>query len=969
MRKNCILLVFLILAFTAKAQRPFFKELRLDVQNDKVKANTLFQSADGLIYVGTDQGLYIYDGFDFDLFDLPEAISSQNVSVMAQVGKEDVYVCMSSGEMVSIRNNKAVTVKSPVKSPVKSMFQTVDGTLWMATYGEGIFYRKGSDWHRLSGIPDPFVYHLEPHPSGLILAGTDGGLLLINPLSNPISYHIYDSKKGLPDNIVKSIGVHPDGSVLLGLQEEGLCTFDLKSKKFTKVERNSGWHYGPVNCMMRLQNEFWVGTDGYGIVDYEFGGDRRLRHFGHENGFAYNKVNAILRDSEGNLWVAADNKLIFSPGEKVEFVDGYENYRFDSLQAITTSQDGYVWFSNPKGLFRFDYLANDNNRVRQYKIDRTLEQLHIVSLFEDKFGYLWVGTFDNGLYRLEPETGKVRRYSAKDGLKNANVISINGRDSVLWLATLGGVVRCTLKDSQIPGKEPLYLFDDFSGQEGSYDGFVYCVFIDSKGRAWFGTDGKGLVMYSEGKFSFFPELNGGKVVYSITEDARHNIWFSTQHNGLYRFDGLHFRNFNLSHGLSELDISGISTDNNGNIIVVNTNSLDVINPLSFMVETIGEESGIGKIDADLNTVTRDRKGGIWIGARKGLFRYFNYDKGISNRPRLILRGVYTFMKQSVDPKDSVFDYNQNNISIEYTGLWFTHPDLVSYRYRLKGYSNTWIPTSDRIVTFPNLPPGRYTFEVISGLGGQFRSDSLLSYSFRIRKPLWKENWFLSLCIGLFGLALIFYIRDRDLRLRRMENLKKEKVEYQFATLKSQVNPHFLFNSFNTLIAIIEDDKEKAISYVEKLSDYFRNMVQHRDKDIISLGEELEMVETYYFLQQKRFGEYLQLNVEVPEQWKRSFGLPPLALQLLIENAVKHNAVSHETPLFIRVATKGENTLVISNNLNPKRQPEPSTGIGLENIISRFQIISGHEVLVQKSQDNHFIVEVPLIKLKHENSDR
>jgi len=164
-----------------------------------------------------------------------------------------------------------------------------------------------------------------------------------------------------------------------------------------------------------------------------------------------------------------------------------------------------------------------------------------------------------------------------------------------------------------------------------------------------------------------------------------------------------------------------------------------------------------------------------------------------------------------------------------------------------------------------------------------------------------------------------------------------------------------------LIAIIEVDRNKAISYVEKLADYFRNMVQHRDKDLISLEEELEMVETYYFLQQKRFGDFLILKINIPEDWKFRFALPPLSLQLLIENAVKHNAVSFETPLTITVTATDHESLIIANNLNPKLKADPSTGIGLDNIINRFHIVSGQKVIISSVSDK-FIIEIPLIKL-------
>ncbi|MBK7964597.1 MAG: histidine kinase [Bacteroidetes bacterium] len=910
--------------------------------------------------MGTDIGLYKFDGFNFMKMEVPPNVISNHVKFITNVNNE-LWSCMDNGVIVAYTKEKKRIVNSPIKSPITSVIQFNKETLWISTYGEGIFYKSGRDWHRLSGIPDPYIYQIVQHPSGFILAGTDGGLIVINPFSNPISYRVYNSNNGLPDNIVKAIGIQPDGKVLLGLQEQGLFHFDLEDKSFRNVEVNEPWKYGALTSIVTLQNEFWLGTDGFGIVDYEFSGDRRLRNFNLSKGFSYKKVTSLMRDREGNVWIIGDSKLIYSPGEKVEIVSGVGEFTMDSIQAVIASKDGYIWFARPSGLYRFDYLANDKNRIKKYVLDGSKKKLHIVSLYEDEFSNIWIGTFDDALYRLSPITEKVKRITTKDGLLNANVISIAGRNNTFWLATLEGVVKCNISDSILPQTESNYSFSNKQDFNLPSNGFVYKIYVDSKGRVWFGTDGKGILMYDGIQFTKYPNVINGKVIYSITEDLYGNIWFSTQHQGLIRYDGKSFRYLNLSNGLSALDITAIETDNIGNVVVIHSKGLDIINPQTFAIEKIGAESGINSIDADLNAVTRDYKGGVWIGSRNKFIRFYNYNKERSNQPHLILNAVYTFMKQSVNFKDTIFEYNQNNISFDYIGLWYTNPDLVSYRYRLVGYSNSWIPTRDRIVTFPNLPPGKYTFELIAGISGQFKYQNKMKYNFNIMKPLWKENWF------VFGgffilLAIVFFIiRDREIRLKKMEHLKKEKMEYQFSTLKSQVNPHFLFNSFNTLIAIIENDKNTAINYVEKLSDYFRNLLQHRDKDLVSLEEELEMVTTYYFLQQKRFGEDLQLIIDVPNEWKKKYGLPPLSLQLLIENAVKHNSVSFESPLTIYVNAMEGGSLIVRNTLNPKSHPEPSTGIGLQNIISRFQIVSGKKVNVSFIHDE-FVVQIPLIEI-------
>lgn len=961
---RCLLRLLLMLLWSTSsyAQRPFFRELVIDRQDDDLKTNTVFQAANGLVYLGTNKGLFRFDGFDFRNISVSNNLIDHQITAIADSDHDGFYTGSEMGELMLWKADKPERIPAPFHSPVRSLFFDEDNVLWVATYGEGLFYRTGSIWHRLAGLPDPFIYTLQQHPSGLLLAGTDGGLVVINKKLNPIRFFVYTSRHGLPDNIVRSIGVLPDNHVLLGLQEKGICRFDLKSRSFIPISPGTDWKFGPVSVMVRLQNEFWMGTDGNGLVDYEFSGDRRTRHFAPGTDLPCSRINALMRDTEGNIWIAGDNKLILSPGEKVEFVSSIAGTAVDSVQAITTSPDGYIWYSTPEGLFRFDYMSNDEQRLKKFVVDPKLLQLHIVSLFEDDEEYLWIGTFDNGLYCLDPHTGIVHRFAEKDGLPNSNVISIHGRGNSVWLATLGGVVELRRKNPVKPHNDFSYAV--FARENGPvYNGFVYSIYVDKKNQVWMGTDGKGLLMYDGSTLKDFPELKQKdvKVVYSIVEDLTGTIWFSTLHHGIYLYDRREFRAFNLSNGLSELEIFGLGLDNNGNILAINRKGIDIIQPNKFHIRHIGEESGLKLLDADLNSIARDRKGGVWIGTRSGIVRFFNYSKDVATQPRLEIHRVLTFMKQDVGLKDTVFDYNQNNISIEYTGLWFSQPEKVTYRYRMKGYSNDWIPTRDRIVTFPNLPPGKYTFEVMAGLDGQFRDATVASYSFYIRKAVWKETWFVMIIISLLAGVIVLYIRDRDIRFRRMESLKKEKVEYQYETLKSQVNPHFLFNSFNTLMAIIESEPVKATDYVEKLSDYFRNMVQHRDKDVVSLEEELEMVETYYFLQQKRFGEHLSLGIDIPKEWKRLYGVPPLSLQLLIENAVKHNSVSFETPLKITVTATDRQTLLIRNNLNLKLKPDVSTGIGLENIVNRFSIIAGKEVKVT-SQNDEFVVEIPLITL-------
>jgi LytS/YehU family sensor histidine kinase len=207
----------------------------------------------------------------------------------------------------------------------------------------------------------------------------------------------------------------------------------------------------------------------------------------------------------------------------------------------------------------------------------------------------------------------------------------------------------------------------------------------------------------------------------------------------------------------------------------------------------------------------------------------------------------------------------------------------------------------------------------------------------------------------------WYVKAREKNVKKVERLQQEKIKFQFETLRNQVNPHFLFNSFNTLISIIEDDPKMAVEYVEQLSDFFRNIVNYRDKDVIALQEEIQLLKTYFFIQQKRFGKNLILKINLTDQEKNQIFIPPLTLQLLAENAIKHNAVSKETPLAIELLLE-EERLIIQNNINVKFSKAAGAGMGLQNIINRYTLLSKHEVII-KNTGSYFIVSLPALKQK------
>ncbi len=210
-------------------------------------------------------------------------------------------------------------------------------------------------------------------------------------------------------------------------------------------------------------------------------------------------------------------------------------------------------------------------------------------------------------------------------------------------------------------------------------------------------------------------------------------------------------------------------------------------------------------------------------------------------------------------------------------------------------------------------------------------------------------------ISLFMHGREFYLNWKQ-TLLKAEQLQKENIQAQYNNLKSQVNPHFLFNSLNALTNLVYEDQDKAAKFIKQLSEVYRYVLDTRDKEIVPLEEELKFLNAYLFLQHIRFENNLITRIELNGL---STHVAPLSIQMLFENAIKHNVISKEMPLEIKLYAD-DKYLVVENTLQQKDVSlEDSNGMGLENIISRYSFLSTDKVVVEKTE-KFFIVKLPLI---------
>ncbi len=240
-------------------------------------------------------------------------------------------------------------------------------------------------------------------------------------------------------------------------------------------------------------------------------------------------------------------------------------------------------------------------------------------------------------------------------------------------------------------------------------------------------------------------------------------------------------------------------------------------------------------------------------------------------------------------------------------------------------------------------------------------DIKLFWGYRYSTNDYLYNGFVVLIFVYIALAiyeLTYYFSEWKKSIKETEKLKKAQLQSQYDTLKSQISPHFLFNSLNTLSSLIEEDPKKGVEFVDQLSKVYRYLLQSNEKSLTTLKEELEFLNAYFFLLKKRFDEGIALRIDIDDHHQNLL-IPPLTLQILVENAVKHNIVSIHKPLLISLEINDQNMISVENNFQKKTTNVTSIGMGLANISAKYRLINNQKIEVQ-SNDEFFRVSVPLI---------
>jgi sensor histidine kinase YesM len=206
----------------------------------------------------------------------------------------------------------------------------------------------------------------------------------------------------------------------------------------------------------------------------------------------------------------------------------------------------------------------------------------------------------------------------------------------------------------------------------------------------------------------------------------------------------------------------------------------------------------------------------------------------------------------------------------------------------------------------------------------------------------------------------FLVKESESEILRNEQLERAKAEAELEALKNQIDPHFIFNSLNTLSHLIEEKPVKAKQFNDNLADVYRYILQNKARDLVLLREEMQFLNSYFLLLQIRFDKAIQLKITIGENILDQYLIPPISLQILAENAIKHNEFAEDNPLLFEIVLK-EEELIVHNPVHRKELRKTSSRIGLQNLRERYKLTTNKDITI-KDEENDFTVHLPILKI-------
>jgi ligand-binding sensor domain-containing protein len=888
----------------------------------------IVQDARGFLWVFGRAGVARYDGYSFlkvprDQWPL---ITSATIdkSGMLWIGCANGELYRMNPRTLKINQFKIQIEKN--RSLTSSLFCDSKGNLWVYIESTGLYKFDGtSSFTFIGSLPNlpqqglaapefynkvGYIYEASPDTFWL---STSNGIYRFNPLTHELVHA--SPLTNDPDRPAFLHHIEPDnrGGLWCSTYGMGLIHFDPATGKFQSYLYEQGFQ-GTANIIYSLRrksdHELWISCGGVGVFD------ERTKTFS----FSYDKDDIdigmssykMIEGKEGMLWLVTDKGLL-------KLIPGDGNFGFNRVKVSRSDNHSY------------------------YGISDVLEDVAT--------GRTIVGTqFADGLHVYDSLGRKTTLgfYCHPEGEPYLIVNDLmRTREGEIMVVTRSKLYTLTRQNTLVPIEDPNRLLPP------SVPGYFNRILEDVNGDWWMASSRNGLLHYSKAKkkWTIHRADAGGLAsnrVFRIEVDALGKIWAAHPLDGISIYDPEHntWDYIKYEKGNPDGLISNLFTDfarsPRGYLLFATLEGISVIDPITRKITHLSEASGLPS--HSIYSVVCDDRNNIWAASDKGVFvldetgklirhftthhgirgiysnlmfrksshkiqigyfgGYYEFDpervlsSGVSHAP-VYITGVNNRFAQATNflvPEEVVLKYDANALTVEFASLNYAGRNNNRYRYKMDGLDNNWTVTSANYINYSGIPPGDYTFRV-QNLTDPDREATL---SVSVTAPFWKQLWFrISTVLLILGVLYLIY-RSRVRAIRQEEKLKaefnKKLAEVEMKALKAQMNPHFIFNSLNSINRyIIKAEPEMASMYLTKFSKLIRLILDNSNSRIISLEQELVALKLYIELEALRFNNKFTYAINIdPELNPNSIGVPPMIIQPFVENAIWHGLLHKET---------------------------------------------------------------------------
>ncbi len=750
--------------------------------------NCVTQDRFGRLWIGTMNGLAVFDGTKFTMFDQNNPISKNPVRSIFEDSKGNIWVGMVRKGVCKLTATTFefyTSANGLLSDNVNAITEDLKGNIWIGT-SEGLNRYDGRFFHSyttLRGLVSNRVTSVKSDSRGMLWVATAEGVSRYDGSR----FLNFTTESGLPSNICYHIAEDEQGNIWISTYL-GISVFDGRSFRILSP--------GNISLTTRIERViensekkimFASYGAGVGLLDVD-----SVHYINVENGLPSNIVKTVFQDREGNYWFGTWNGLCKYKGDRfVNYTheDGLSN---NNILSVASDSAGIIWFGTLTG--GVNYMENET--IGSLGLESGLKSSTIWSIYFDSQNRGWFGT-TNGPALLDRQTMTFSHpYPSFDNMIIYTILE--DKHNHLYFGTDRGIYI----SNAIGG------FNHIGEEEGLTDEKVRVLFEDRSGKIWIGTLKNIYFMESQKITNFNEKFNIPEApVTSIIEDTTGRVLVSTYDFGIYvvgnSVNSEIIRPINTSLGIYSDKILFNYLDRNQHLWLGTSSGLDCINWHTYLntgnIDLNHYDKSNGYSGVETNAACPDLHGNIWFASVNGAIRHNIRSGIIANVIPIIRISTIQLFLDNVDwqkkqiqlnsrtglPENMVLGYDNNHITFHFSGIYLTAPEEIKYQYILEGFEKNWSPvTSQNLASYSNLGAGTYTFKVKCSANARTWSNPV-TYTFTIKPPYWKTPFFYFLYAATAAGSLFLFLKIRTRAMQRTQNLLMQKVEQRTRELNQK----------------------------------------------------------------------------------------------------------------------------------------------------------------------------------------